>query len=232
MVGIREEQNLSIKDIIDNTVQNFLEPLLNLYRQCMAQFYEADDIVLKVPINSATNSYKTVTISFDELRGLFSEADIKITSVAEQNQKSMELNELKGLMQIGFERQDIINPIAVMKKIYFDVLGMKDFDKFLTNSVMTGTPVDPQQENILLQNGTPLNTHENDNHIEHIQTHKMAFDQLMVAIQQDVQRIGQNPVMQKVAQKTVFNFENHMKEHILNIEQQPQEQINGEPTAV
>lgn len=226
MVGIREEQNLSIKDIIDKIVQSFVEPFLNLYKIAMVQDYEAEEIKVKVPVNDMLGIYETTVVRFDDIRELFAAATIKVVSVKEQNEKAAMIAELKQLMGLALQSPQLLSLPYIMRKLYFDLLGFKDFDKMLATSVNTQSPIDVEQEKLIMSTGQPLNTHNNDNHQEHIVAHTAYQDELLQASTLDP-KLAQNPTMQDTVFKLLYNVDNHIKEHVVKLNQQLQMQQPG-----
>jgi len=223
MIGIREEQNLSIKDIIDSVASNTLEPALNLFKDCLVQFYEEEAMLIKIAIDDLNAKFQMAEISFDEVRATLGSAYVNVVSVQEQTERAMEINELKNLLAMALQRPDILNVNSIMKTLYFDKLKFKDFDKMLTNTVMTGTPVPIERETQILSSGTPINTSEGDNHEEHIKAHTQQLNATVQAGQRD-QNLAGNESMQRLFGKILFNLQNHIGEHTALYNKQRQDE--------
>lgn len=221
--GVKDEQNLSMRDIIEGIVSRFIEPSLNLFRLELAQFYQDDNIILKVPVNELTGQFTEVNITFDDLRPLFYESNIKVISVQEQTQKQMRIAELRGLLPLAMQRPDLLNIKYIMKVLYFDLLDFVDFDKMLANNVIAGMPMAPDQENLILASGVPINTNMQDKHEEHLQLHQQLVTNMMQAAQQD-QSINENPELADRFKKTMYNISNHMNEHMVELQKMMQTQ--------
>ena len=110
------------------------------------------------------------------------------------------------------QHQSRVGIRCVNLKFSGDKLKFKDFDKMLTNTVMTGTPVPVERETQILASGTPINTSEGDNHEEHIQAHSQQLNATVQAGQRD-QGLAQNESMQRLFGKVLFNLQNHIAEH-------------------
>lgn len=216
--GIFNEINSSIKDIILHLMNDFLKPILENIRLMCVQFYNDDEIVLKVPSDNSGTRFSEVTYSFDDFREMFEKANVKIVGVEEATIKNNKLMALQNLLTMGLQVPNFINIPKLMEKIYYEYYGFEDYDEFMAFTVpMRNKPMAPDRENQILSAGTPINTSDSDDHNAHIQAHSDFYNKFMQDIK-NMPREQATDEMMSLADDVLMNTYNHINEHLKEVQ--------------
>lgn len=219
-VGIREEINSSLKDIIIHIMNDFLQPILDNVRKMAVQFYNDDEIILKTPSDNSGTRFTEVTYSFDDFREMFEKAKVKIVGVEEATIKNNKLVALQNLLPLALQAPNLINIPKLMEKIYFEYFGFEDYDELMAFTVpMRNKPMAPDRENQILSGGTPLNTSDGDDHDAHLQSHSDFYNKFMENLQ-NMPREQASEDMLALADDVLQNTYNHMNEHLKEIQRE------------
>lgn len=218
-MGIRDEVNASLKDLIIHIMNDLLQPILETVRKLCVQFMDADDeITLKIPADNSGTRFTESTIRFEDFREMFEKATVKIVGVEEANIKNNKLVALQNLLTMGIQVPNLINIPKIMEKIYFEYMGFEDYDEFMAFTVpKRNKPMDPDRENQILSSGVPINTSEGDDHNAHIQAHTRFYNDFMEKIRNAPQQSMDEDTLALI-DDVLMNTDNHVNEHLKEVQ--------------